>query len=119
MKTVLAFGFALSMALPAAAQQNAAPAQPGAATDQAWVQSERTRIANARAAAEQRYGEQERACWQRFAVNDCLHAAQRERRAALDVLRHEELALNAHERQQRVAERLRAIEEKARNGKSD
>lgn len=105
------FSLALVLVAVGVAAQPA-PAGPAEVGKQ-QRQAERMRIASARAAAEARYRDQERACWQRFAVNDCLRDAARERRAMLDRLRDEELVLNAREREARTTERLHAIEQKA------
>ena len=40
----------------------------------------------------------EKACWKRFAVNDCVSRARQQRRQTQDRLRQQELALNALER---------------------
>ena len=56
-----------------------------------WLQGERSRIASARSAAQQRFHDAELACWRRFAVNDCVRKARVERRTAMDQLRQEEL----------------------------
>lgn len=77
-----------------------------------WLSAQRQRIAQGRAAARQRYRDDELACWQRFAVNDCLRDARLQRRGALDALRRDEQVVNAAERERRTGERLRAIEDK-------
>ncbi|MDO5626464.1 MAG: hypothetical protein Q4G71_17480 [Pseudomonadota bacterium] len=74
-----------------------------------WLATERARIARERSAAEQRFDTAEKACWRRFAVNDCVKRARAERRATTDALRQQDLALNAHERQRRTDERLRGL----------
>lgn len=81
---------------------------------EAWLQGERARVAGQREAARKRYQEDELACWRRFAVNDCLRRARLRQRAELQVVRRDELALNALERDHKTAARLRAIEEKNR-----
>jgi len=97
---------------------DAASAAAGASSGSAdpafeqWSRGERQRIENERAAANALYGQDRRACWQRFAVNACLDRARERRRATLDVLRHDELALNAQERQRRTAARLDEIARK-------
>lgn len=80
---------------------------------QAWLRAERARVAQERASADQRYQAAELACWRRFAVNDCLDQAKRERRQTLDALRRQDLDMNTAERQRNAAERLREIEQKA------
>lgn len=77
-----------------------------------WLDGERSRIADERGVAQQRFHDAELACWRRFAVNGCVRAARVERRAALDDLRQQELLLNEMERQRRTAERLRQLEQK-------
>jgi ketopantoate reductase len=104
-------------ALPQAAASTASAAAdaPNGSDDQAFQQSadaERRRIADGRAAADARYQQDQRDCWQRFAVNACLGRALATRRATLDVLRHDELALNAQERERRTAARLDEIARK-------
>lgn len=100
------------VALPQAAASAASTADQadgGGSDDGAFQQTdnaERRRIADGRAAAHARYDQDRRACWQRFAVNACLDQARERRRAVLDALRHDELALNAQERERRTAARL-------------
>ena len=77
-----------------------------------WLAAQRQRIEQGRAAARQRYHDDELACWQRFAVNDCLRDARLQRRAVFDMLRRDEQVVNAAERERRTGERLRAIEDK-------
>ncbi|MDR0478426.1 MAG: hypothetical protein LBH31_01195, partial [Burkholderiaceae bacterium] len=67
------------------------------------------RIVDGRATANERYNQDARLCWQRFAVNACLRQAHDQRRAKLDTLRQDELALNALLRQRRTAARLDEI----------
>ena len=86
------------------------PAQQ-AAREQAREQEYR-RIAQERAALVQQRLAAEKACYQRFAVNDCLRQARTERRAVLDRLRQQELAVNDLDRRRRADERLRQLERK-------
>ena len=121
---LIALAFALppaALAQPDASADAAADAASAAADasgendDRAAQQldsAERRRIAGERAAAHARYNEDRRACWQRFAVNACLDQARERRRAALDALRHDELTLNAQERERRTAARLDEIARK-------
>jgi len=108
---------ATSAALPQAAASAASATDDASNSDddqafQQMDQAERKRIADGRTAAYARYGEDQRACWQRFAVNACLDQARDRRRATLDALRHDELALNAQERQRRTTARLAEIAQK-------
>lgn len=93
-----------------------APAALQAPTGEAfgpWLLGQREQVAGQRAAAQQRYHDEELACWHRFAVNACLDDARQQRRATLDGLRQKDLALNAAERAQRTEGRLRALEQKS------
>ncbi|MDR0457478.1 MAG: hypothetical protein LBH10_00390 [Burkholderiaceae bacterium] len=105
---------AASDAASAASAPDAAASDSAAAAKafEQWDSAERQRIADGRAAANARYEQDRRDCWQRFAVNDCLNAARDRRRATQDALRHDELILNAQERQRRTAARLDEIAHK-------
>ena len=106
--------------VPPAEVQRVIPAQVQAPPDlsdkdfDAWLKAQRSRVAGERTVAHQKFSEAEMQCWQRFAVNDCLRGARKERRTALDGLRHEELALNQQERERDTAARLKALEDKQR-----
>ena len=65
---------------------------------QDWIAAERSRIAAEQNAARQRFEQAEKACWKRFAVNDCVSRARQQRRQTQDRLRQQELTLNALER---------------------
>lgn len=73
---------------------------------------ERSAIAQQRAAITQQQAHNEAVCHQRFAVEDCLIDVRRQARTALAPLQARELELNQQERQERAAQRLRAIEAK-------
>lgn len=77
------------------------------------IAAERARLQAQREAIEQQHEALRRECWQRFAVNDCLLQLRRQRHAALDPLRAEELLLNARERAWRTAQREQRLREKA------
>lgn len=83
----------------------------GRAAQAANEQAERDRIAAERTAVAQAFDARERACRTRFAVNDCVNDAQRERREALGRLRQQEILLDEAERKQRAAERIKSIRE--------
>ena len=78
-------------------------------------EAERADIERQRAAIAATQAQEEKACWQRFAVEDCLKDVRARARAQLAPLRAHELELNQQERQERAAERLRAIEAKRAN----
>lgn len=77
------------------------------------IAAERARLQAQRDAIELEHEALRRQCWQRFAVNDCLLALRRQRHAALDPLRAQELDLNAQERAWRTAQREERLREKA------
>lgn len=110
---LLAGGCAQGPAAPAAASAAPTLQAPAGQPFEPWLQAERERVARQREAAQQRYRDEELACWRRFAVNDCLGEAKRERRGQLDALRRQDLQLNALERERRTAQHLRQIEQKA------
>lgn len=98
-------GHAQPESAPAALQHNAAPdAAAGAAQERARIQQERQAIDRALQQAQT-------ACYQRFAVEDCLQKARRTARQADASLRQRETALAAAERRERAAQRLATIAE--------
>lgn len=114
---VTAVGCAAPAPRDATTQPASTLAAPAGLTDAefgAWLRGERDRVARERSAARERYDSDERACWQRFAVNDCLREARVRRRDVLDALRRDELALNAIEREHKTSARLRALGQKSR-----
>jgi len=96
-----AFFLAAGLALPAAAQNQ----QAEEAAERARIASERTRI-------EAEFEQANKACYQKFAVNDCIADAKARRRELLAELRRQELVLNDADRRRRSAERLDEIEKK-------
>ena len=84
------------------------------AADPSTLQAERARIAAERSRINARFAIEEKACHQRFAVNDCLKASRERQREELDVLRQQEIVLNDAERQRKGAEQLQKLEEKQR-----
>ncbi len=71
----------------------------------ARIAAAREALNSQRQSIEAQHEARERACWQRFAVNDCLREVRRSRHAALDPLRAKELELNAQEREWRTRQR--------------
>jgi colicin import membrane protein len=96
-----AFFLAAGLALPAAAQNQ----QAEEAAERARIASERTRI-------EAEFEQANKACYQKFAVNDCIADARAKRREVLADLRRQELVLNDADRRRRSSERLEEIEKK-------
>jgi colicin import membrane protein len=76
------------------------------------VAAERARLAAARSHAEIQYKAEEKACYSKFAVNDCVAAAKVRRRQALEDVRRQEISINDAERKRKAAERLRAQQER-------
>ena len=75
--------------------------------------AEYQRIAAERARENTLFDAQEAACYQRFAVNNCLADVQSRRRAMVADFKRQEASLHDAERLQKGAERLRASEQKA------
>lgn len=97
----------------AVAMQGLAWSQEAPPVDADATASERARIANLRQQQEALFNAQENACQSKFAVNDCLTAVARRRRAVLSDLKRQERLLNDAQRQQRGAEQLQRSDEKA------
>ena len=97
----LAFLLAAGLALPAAAQNQ-----------QAEEAAERARIASERTHIEAEFEQANKACYQMFAVNDCIADSRAKRRELLADLRRQELVLNDADRRRRASERLDEIEKK-------
>lgn len=72
----------------------------------------RERIRNEREAVAATRHQEEAACYQRFAVEDCLREVRATAQRAEGRLRTQELELNDAERRQKATDRLRAIDEK-------
>jgi len=75
--------------------------------------AEQARIVAEREQADATYRQEEKACYGKFAVNDCLKAAKTKRREAHAALRRQEVSLNDADRQRKAATRLREVEERA------
>jgi hypothetical protein len=92
-----------------------ATAQPAQVEDDAFLQAERERerIAQVRQQEEARFAGQEAACYQRFAVNDCLREVRVRRRAVLEDLRRQEVLINDAERKRRGAAQIKRLEERS------
>ena len=77
------------------------------------LQSELDRIQAERGYQEARYANEEAACYQRFAVNDCLREVRVRRRLTMEDLRRQEIAVNDVQRRQKGAEEIQRLEEKS------
>lgn len=101
-----------------AAPSNKEPHEPPAATAAAAAAQQRTaeheRIRREREALRVQRQQDESACYQRFAVEDCLRRVRAGVRDAEARLRMQEIELNDAERKEKAAERLKIIEERQR-----
>lgn len=86
-----------------------------AAAASAHRQAEHDRIRHERDAIRARKLQDEAACYQRFAVEDCLRGVRAGARDAEGRLRTQEIELNDAERKEKAEERLRSIEDKQRS----
>ncbi len=80
------------------------------------VQQERSRIQHSRAQAHVEAQQANGACYQKFAVSDCLREVRAYNRLVLDELRRQEVILNDMERQVKAIEALKKIEGKSSAG---
>lgn len=78
----------------------------------AQIAVERERIAEQRRAIDARHAQERTACYQRFAVEDCLRESRQRLRHQTDDLRRQESALNDTQRKRRGAEQLQRLDEK-------
>ncbi len=104
----LALAGLLGVAGPVAGQDDG----PDLVAERARIKSERDRIGALKAQAQ-------RACQDRFAVNDCLNAVERRWREPLADLRRQENAIQDVERRRRSAEQVRQNEARAAQAQAD
>lgn len=77
------------------------------------VGTERSKIAAERTRLEAGYLAEDSACYQRFAVNNCLDDVNTRRRETVGDLRRQEVLLNELERKRKGSEQIRRTEDKA------
>jgi hypothetical protein len=80
------------------------------------VQQEHVRIQRSRMQVHAEEEQANSACYQKFAVTDCLREVRAKNRLVLDELRRQEVILNDLERQTQAIEALNKIEDKSLNG---
>lgn len=119
--TPLAHVTALCMLAFAAQAQSGAPGDEKAYAQQLQQRSqaraaERAEMAQLQQQITQRRTQAEQACWQRFAVEDCLRNVLAQERTEMNQLRERELRINNEERQDKADERLREIARKQQQG---
>ncbi|WP_156781642.1 hypothetical protein [Comamonas aquatica] len=107
----LAFSVQAAQPVPAA---DAAPSPQELQQRAQQRAQERQDILHTRSQIDARRVEGEKACWQRFAVDNCLREVRAQAREQDTALRERELRINSEERQEKASERLRAIEQKQR-----
>lgn len=100
------------LATGAYAQTPPAAAEHSAATTGAQRVQERDSLRSERETIGKTLQQSEAACYQRFAVEDCLRDARRQAREALARIKRREQVLDAAERHERAAQRLQDIQER-------
>lgn len=85
-------------------------AQTNAAAGNIDPTAERARLSKERAEVEARAKTEQTACYQRFAVEDCLQDSRRKRRTAEDSIKRQEADLNDMERKRRAAAQLERLD---------
>ena len=111
MKPSVIFGLVCQLAIAAFASSAWAESE-APKVDPLQVQQERLRIERLRLEYEAIDQQAQAACYQKFAVTDCLRAARAKKRVILDDLRRQEVILNDLDRQHKAAEALKRIEKK-------
>ncbi len=104
---VIALILGLLMAAPLLAQH----ADPEAVLAKRETE-QRARIAQTRARYQAQFEAQERACYQRFAVNDCLGDSRRTQREVMADLRRQEILINDTQRKRRAARQMLRSDER-------
>jgi colicin import membrane protein len=108
MKFLILAPLLVALAGLAGAQTSASHGQPQPSLDtqRAAITAERSRL-------EAGFAQEDAACYQKFAVNNCLDTVNAKRRQAMAQLRQQEISLNDEERKSRGQEQLRRIKEKS------
>jgi colicin import membrane protein len=96
---------------PARAQNDSKTAVQ--ATEEQQTQAQRELIDAQRGQVQRSFTQDEAACYQKFAVNDCINGLRARRREALADLRRQELELNNAERRRKGAAQMQSIDDKA------
>jgi len=97
----------------------AAPAWAQSSTADTDVDSQKARISAERKAVEARYDQDRAACYQKFAVQDCIDGARRKRRTQVEDLNRQEAVINDAERQRRAAAQLDKLNRNAEPSADD
>ena len=110
MKKFIIFGLLAACELVTHAQAPASATLGGSASA---MDNERARISSERSRLETGFAAEERACYKKFLVNQCLDAIKPRRRETLADLKRQEVSLDAQDRKARGAEQIRKTEDKA------
>ena len=110
MKKFIIFGLLAACQLVTHAQAPASATLGGSASA---MDNERARISSERSRLETGFAAEERACYKKFLVNQCLDAIKPRRRETLADLKRQEVSLDAQDRKARGAEQIRKTEDKA------
>jgi colicin import membrane protein len=94
-------------------------AQTTAADGNADLAAERARVKEERSAVARRAEQEQVACYQKFAVEDCLRESRRTRRALDDDLKRQEAAMNDIDRKRRAAAQLDRLDKAAPRPQDD
>jgi len=86
-------------------------AQTVAADGNVDLAAERARLTAERSAVDRRAQQEQVACYQKFAVEDCLRASRRQRRTLDDDLKRQEAAINDIDRKRRAAAQLERLDQ--------
>jgi len=90
-----------------------------ASTSTVDIDAEKSRISAERKAVETRYDKDRAACYQKFAVQDCLNDVRRTRRTQVEDLNRQEAIINDGERKRRAAAQLDDLERKGQLSPED
>lgn len=100
-------GALIAQTLPSsAADQPPVVSAPVGASGEPSTDAQRSRILDERRLIESRFAEDEKACYRRFAVTDCLTQKRRERRENIADLRRQEVLLNLADARARGSEQI-------------
>lgn len=77
------------------------------------IQAQRSLISQEKKQVLDQFQTNSKACWQKFAVNDCLALARRQKYQALAPLDQREIQLNAKERELKELDRQQRLTDKA------
>ena len=101
---------AILMSLPALSQSNVAPSASAdlLSEQQLMLEQEKQKVMA-------QFQVASKACWKKFAVNDCLAEARRQKYQSLAPLEKQTLQLNEQQRELKEAERLQRLSDKLSN----